>query len=189
MNISDVRTLILNEKNISHLKEVEDNSFNIKKLLGTKLTQSQSIKFGNIFQTIIKDIVKSKGGEVLTQKFADVYGVGETKLNKGHKDIDIWFLLDGKMYYFEAKTNLDLDSEKSKATDTKVEDITQWMKNNYVDYEIYSGVLSCWWDKEPGLPVKVKNVVFMKEFFEIIGVDISSEEYYHIMKEFGQSLK
>lgn len=189
MNILDIKKIIINEKNISYLEDKEDNPFNIKKLLDTKLSQSQSIKFGNMFQLIIKDIIKSTGREVLTQQFADVYGVGESKLNKGHKDIDIWFISDNKMYYFEVKTNLDLDSEKSKATDNKVNDITEWMKQNYKDYEVTSGVLSCWWDKEPGLPVKVKNVFFMKDFFEILKIDIKREDYYQTMKEFGKLLK
>lgn len=189
MKSIDIKSIVINEKNISCLQDKSDESFNIKKLLGVNLTQSQSIKFGNTFQNIIKDIATSVGAEVLTQQFADVYGVGDTKSNKGQKDVDIWFKLNNKMYYFEAKTNLDLDSEKSKATDSKVEAISSWMKTNYPEYEVVSGVLSCWYTKETGLPVKVKNVVYMEDFFKLLDIEFSKEEYYNLMKEFGKSLK
>jgi hypothetical protein len=185
MNI-DIKSLIINEVNINSLKDVSKDSFNIKKLLGVELTQSQSIRFGNIFQKIVKDIVKSAGGQIIPTQFADVYNVGETKQNKGKKDVDIWFKLDNKMYYFEAKTSLDLDSEKSKATDSKVLDISNWMKDNYSDCEVISGVLSCWFKKEQGLPVKVKNVFYMEDFFKILNIEIDSVEYYSMMSDFGK---
>ena len=185
----DIKSIIINESNISYLSDIGGDSFNIKKLLGVNLTQSQAIKFGNMFQNMIKDIIKSAGGEVLSQQFADVYGVGDSKSNKGQKDVDIWFTLNNKMYYFEAKTNLDLDSEKSKATDNKVRAIAEWMKSNYPNYEIISGVLSCWYTKEFGLSVKVKDVFYIEDLFKILNIECSGDEYYQIMRDLGKSLK
>lgn len=185
----DLRSLLITEKNINLLKKGENNSWNIKRLLQIDLDQSQSIRFGNMFQDFVKSVVTSAGGKVLSQQFADIYGVGETKSNKGQKDVDIWFTYKERMYYFEAKTNLDLDSEKSKATDLKVVDISIWMKMNYPEYEVISGILSCWWTKEAGLPVKVKDVYFMEDIFKILEIDVSKDEYYEIMKDFGTSLK
>lgn len=184
----DIKSIIINESNINSLKDESKDSYNIKKLLGVELTQSQSIRFGNTFQKIIKDIIKSAGGQVIPTQFADVYNVGETKQNKGKKDVDIWFKLNNKMYYFEAKTSLDLDSEKSKATDNKVSDISVWMRSNYSDYEVISGVLSCWFKKETGLPVKVKNVFYMEDLFKILDIEMTSDEYYSMMKDFGKSI-
>ena len=132
-----------------------------------------------------RDVITSAGGEVVNQQFADIYGTG-TKSNKGKKDVDIWFKYDNKIYYFEVKTNLDLDSEKSKATDSKVDAISSWMKSNYKDCDVVSGVLSCWYTKETGLPVKVKNVFYMSNLFKILDVQLSSDEYYSIMKDFGK---
>ena len=60
----DIKSIVINESNINSLKDENKDSFNIKKLLGVELTQSQSIRFGNIFQKIVKDIVKSAGGIV-----------------------------------------------------------------------------------------------------------------------------
>jgi len=69
----DIKSIVINEENINGLQDKNDDSFNIKKLLGVSLTQSQSIKFGNTFQNIIKDIATSVGAEVLTQQFADFF--------------------------------------------------------------------------------------------------------------------
>lgn len=188
MKTIDIKSILINEKNINLLKKNENTSWNVKRLLDTDLDQSQSIRFGNMFQEFIKSVVIAAGGEVLSQQFADIYETGNTDTNKGLKDVDIWFKLNSKMYYFEAKTNLDLDSEKSKATDNKVEDVTNWMKKNYSDDEVVSGVLSCWFKKETGLPVKVKNVFFMCDLFSILDIEMTSEDYYTIMKELGKSL-
>ena len=92
------------------------------------------------------------------------------------------------MYYFEVKTNLDLDSEKSKATDVKVKDITNWMIERYPECEVSSGILSCWYKKEVGLTVKVKNVIYMEDFFKIIDIDVSEQYYYSLMCDFGSTL-
>jgi hypothetical protein len=187
MNTLDIQSLLINEKNINLLNDVNSENWNIKKLLGVNITQSQAIKFGTVFQNFAKSIIHSAGGEVITQQFADINDTGNST-NKGKKDIDIWFKFNSKIYYFECKTNLDLDSEKSKATDTKVDDITNWIKNNNEGVEVVSGVLSCWFTKEIGLPVKVKNVVFMSDFFNMIGIDMTSDDYYNLMKEYGKSL-
>lgn len=189
MKSIDLKSLLITEKNIELLKKNDQLAWNIKKLLDVNLDQSQSIRFGNMFQNFIKSIVIEAGGEVLSQQFADIYGVGDSKTNKGQKDVDIWFYYGDVMYYFEAKTNLDLDSEKSKATDQKVELISEWMKINYPDKKVVSGVLSCWYTKELGLPVKVKNVYFMQDLFKLLQLQISGDEYYNVMKEFGKSLE
>lgn len=189
MKSIDLKSLLITEKNIELLKKNEKDAWNVKRLLGVDLSQSQSIRFGNMFQNFIKSIIVEAGGEVLSQQFADIYGVGETKTNKGQKDVDVWFNFKGKMYYFEAKTNLDLDSEKSKATDQKVEAISNWMKINYPNDEVVSGILSCWYTKELGLPVKVKNVVYMERFFNLLGIEITKEEYYSVMRDFGKMVK
>jgi hypothetical protein len=62
------------------------------------------------------------------------------------------------------------------------------MKKNYDDIEVFSGVLSCWFKKETGLPVKVKNVFFMSDLFNILDIEMTSVDYYGIMEELGKSL-
>ena len=105
---------------------VKDNTdFNVKRLLNNnKLNQSQSIRFGKIFEKFIKDLIKSRGYELINEGLIDVYETG-SKTNKGKKDLDICFIKEETIYYFESKLNLNLDSEKSKATDNKISDINE----------------------------------------------------------------
>lgn len=184
----DIKSIVINESNIDYIKDANEDSFNISKLLGIVLSHSQSVRAGNLFQKIVKDIVKSAGGQLIPVQFADVYNVGETKQNKDKKDIDIWFKIDNKMYYFEVKTNMNLDSEKSRATDKKVSDIANWISQEYPGYEVISGVISCWYEKEVGLPVKIKKSFFMKDLFKILDIEITRDEYYSLMKDFGKSI-
>lgn len=62
------------------------------------------------------------------------------------------------------------------------------MKLNFSQYEVVSGVLSCWFKKETGLPVKVKDVFYMEDLFKILDIQMTSEEYYSLMREFGKSI-
>lgn len=185
----EMRELLINEKNISLMAKKENTSFNIKKLLGVDIDQSQSIRFGNMFQEFIKNLVISKGGKILPSQFIDVYKTGNTKSNKGLKDMDIWFILDDIMYYFEVKTNLDLDSEKSKATDNKIFDITKYLIIENQNTKVKTGILSCWYKREHGLPIKVKTpVCYIEDMFKILNIQCTSDEYYKLMLDFGKSI-
>jgi len=183
------KKILLTEENIDYLKDEKIESWNIKKLLGIKLSQSQSIKFGFVFQDLVKKLIISAGGVIIDKKFIDIYNTGNSgKKNKGLKDVDILFSMNNIIYYFEMKTNLNLDSEKSKSTDIKVADITNWVIANYPDNIVKAGVLSCWFKKEPNLEVKVKNVFYMEDLFGSLNIDITREEYYSVMAEYGKSI-
>jgi hypothetical protein len=179
---------LLTENNFKLMKEKPNNSFNVSKLLGTKLKHRQSINFGTVFQNFVRDLIKNCNGNLMELKYVDIYNVGNTSSNKGKKDIDLFFTLDNVMYYFEQKVNLDLDSEKSKATDKKVEDIAKWIKRNYPNYELHYGVLTVWYEKEIGLPVKVEKPFFMCDLFDILNLKITKEEYYDVLYSFGNEI-
>lgn len=183
------KKILLTEENIDYLKDEKIESWNIKKLLGINLTQSQSIKFGFVFQDLVKKLIISTGGVIIDKRFIDIYNTGNSgKKNKGLKDVDILFSMNNIIYYFEMKTNLNLDSEKSKSTDIKVADITNWVVDNYPDNIVKAGVLSCWFKKEPNLDVKVKNVFYMKDLFDGLNINITREEYYSVMAEYGKCI-
>jgi len=184
-----MREFLINDKNIKLMSVKKNTDFNIKKLLNNdKLDQSQSIRFGKLFEKFIKDLAKSKGYQIINEKLIDVFNTG-TKTNKGKKDLDICFTKDNTIFYFESKTNLNLDSEKSKATDKKIFDITNFLIKENKDEDIYSGLITCWYEKEEGMNIKTKtNLLFMKDFFKLIGIETTKDEYYSIMSDFGQMI-
>jgi hypothetical protein len=179
---------LLTENNFKLMKEKSISSFNVSKLLGVPLKHSQSVIFGTVFQNFVRNLIEKCDGIIMELKYADIYNVGDTSLNEGKKDVDLFFKFDNKMYYFEQKVNLDLDSEKSKATNKKVEDIAKWIKTNYPNIELHYGVLTVWYEKELGLPVKIENPFFMSDLFNILKLNIPKEEYYETFNSFGMNI-
>lgn len=184
-----MRDFLINEDNVKLMSVKENTDFNVKKLLNNnKLDQSQSIRFGKIFENFIKNLIKSKGYKLINEELIDVYGTG-SKTNKGKKDLDICFVKDDSIFYFESKLNLNLDSEKSKATDDKISEITDYLITENKDVSVFSGLITCWWEKEEGMSITTKtNLLFMKDFLELLDIKSSKEEYYTMMSDFGKMI-
>jgi len=184
-----MRYLLINDENIKLMSVKENTDFNVKKLLNNDiLNQSQSIRFGKIFQKFIKGLITSKGYELINENLLDIYETGGTT-KKGKKDLDICFIKENTIFYFESKLNLNLDSEKSKATDNKILDITNYLIDKNKDLNVFSGIITCWWEKEEGLSITTKtNLIFFKDFLEILSIESTKEEYYNLMSEFGSMI-
>lgn len=184
-----MREILIKKENIDLMCVKENTDFNVKRLLNNnKLDQSQSIRFGKIFENFIKDLIRSKGHELINEELIDVYGTG-SKTKKGKKDLDICFIKENTIFYFESKLNLNLDSEKSKATDDKISGITEYLILENKKKDIFSGLITCWWEKEEGMSITTKtNLLFMKDFLEILGIKTTKEEYYTLMSDFGKMI-
>lgn len=178
----DLEKILLTEEFISKMGNEPVKDYNVKKLLNNpNLTQSQCIKFGKIFEGFIKGIISNFNYEIIHEEYISIIGK--------QKDVDICFIMGDKIYYFESKLNLNLDSEKSKATDKKISDVTNQLQKIHPDKEIMSGLLTCWWEHEKGINVKTKTKLFyMKDFFELMGAKTTKENYYSTMKKFGEQI-
>jgi hypothetical protein len=187
ITINDLKGMLISKKYISKMKHIEKNAWNVSKLLGKLLTQQQSIKFGNMFQDIIKEWITSFGAVVSEVHFVDCYETGNKKGNKGKKDMDLLFTYNGILYYYECKVSAGLDSEKTKATNKKVQDITDYLTKTQT-LPVVSGVLTAWYEKESKMSVTVNNVVFMSDLFNIFDFTISKEEYNSMLNEFGKQI-
>lgn len=197
-----MKEFLINNENVELMSVKENTDFNVKRLLNNnKLDQSQSIRFGKIFEKFIKDLIKSKGYELINEELVDVYGTG-SKTNKGKKDLDICFkigsspiatrwisLKENTIFYFESKLNLNLDSEKSKATDDKITNIKEYLIQENKENDVFSGLITCWWEKEEGMSITTKtNLLFMKDFLEILDIETTKEDYYNLMSDFGKMI-
>lgn len=189
-----IRKMFISKKNIEEMRKGGKKFvYNIRTFLKNKnLTHSQCIRFGQLFQHTIKhDILASiPNVEIIPLTYFDIYGLGDTKYNKGKKDADVLFKYNNILYYFEVKTNLELDSEKAPATDQKIIDFNNYFKMNLEKYNcerVMSGCLTCWYEYEKGLPnnLKTSDIYYMGDFFKILNIDISKEEYMKIMSDFG----
>ena len=168
-------------------KKTNSNSL-IKKWLGNPaLTQAEVIAFGKRYEKWLSCIVSEKY-EVLTLT-KDLYITPEgqfTTKKKGNKDIDNLFI-DHKnriVYYHEVKCNLNLDSEKSKVTASKVRRIEEQLKGLYPGYDVRVSILNMAWEgtkKEMhGVPIK-----YAKDYFAMAGLD-SLAWYNEMGKDLGK---
>lgn len=193
MNIRLFEEIVLAPNIINGMRKKKKDDFNLAKFLGVNIDQSQSIRFGKHFEEIVKNTIKASPNTKLEKDnlfYLFKNDDKNSKSNKGKKDVDIFFQKDDKYYYFELKTNMNLDSEKSKATDEKIKNVTNFFQNKY-NKKIISGCLTCWYENEKGLVNKLKSdIYYMKDLFKLLGEDIpTKEEYYNAFKTLGQIIK
>ena len=112
--------------NCSSNKKIDINSLSY--LIDYELSQSDCIKIGVGIENILKDFILEN---------TNLKNI-KTKNKKGIKEKDHLFMDINKkiIYYAELKSNLNLDTEKSKQTYKKCLDIEKELQEEYKDYEI-----------------------------------------------------
>lgn len=112
--------------NCSSNKKIDTNYLSY--LIDYELTQSDCIKIGVGIENILKDFILEN---------TNLKNI-KTKNKKGIKEKDHLFMDINKkiIYYAEIKSNLNLDTEKSKQTYKKCLDIKKELQEEYKDYEI-----------------------------------------------------
>lgn len=110
--------------------KVDENSF--CSLLDVQLSQSQKIKTGKLMEHIISDYILS---------LSTVQNI-RPKNRKGFPEYDHLFLKDDVIYYAEIKANLNLDTEKTKATIDKCMYNVSRLKQDFPGKTIRWGLVS-----------------------------------------------
>ena len=180
---NDIKQHLINSKNIQSMVKKPIKDFNVKRLLNNPtLDQSQSIRFGKVFESFIKSIISELGHPILYEDLVSIP-------YKGQKDVDLCFIKDDVVYYFECKINLNLDSEKSKATDEKIDNIEQFLKTKHPGKTIVVGCLTCWYEKEAKMHITPKvKIFFLKDLLQLLGYNISKQECTDMYYEFGRNI-
>ena len=157
------------------------------------LPQNVSIKFGRVYEEALNDlIVQSTEYEALTNSVAKTFITPDGKLTnvaKGNKDVDVLFKKNNTVYYREVKCNLLLDSEKSKATASKVVDISSRLQKLFPGCEIDAALLNMDWC---GAKTNLHGVriEYAGEFINRLGLNtICEKEYLDIGKNIGYYYK
>lgn len=153
--------------------------------------QSFYIKVGRNFEKWFKFVAEnSEGFELLPD------GVTKEVLNGESKDIDFIVLnkTDKVVYYYELKSNLELDTEKLPATINKVNVIREYLTNMYPQYKIECGILHWAVYNRDILPKKYLgkirqaedkgvSIIYPTDLFTILNQDITEEEYYKMFTD------
>lgn len=118
--------------NNSYLNSVKSNKrrniHSLSYLIDYKLSQSDCIKLGIALEKVLSDIIFNET-ELICIKSKNIKGVKE----KDHLFIDHYYNI---IYYAEIKSNLYLDTEKTKATIKKCKKIKEELKEKYKGYII-----------------------------------------------------
>ena len=165
-----------------------------------ELTQSKRIQLGyrleNALNRAINDhpetvSLKGRGTSLWMQLVTNKMSTRGT--GKGKKDMDCCFTLinkDGYVYYFEIKTNLNLDTEKSKATIEKVKKITTCLEESEsYPRGVFSSHLSPFWDNTDVVissTMKHADIMFFGQFCELMGWTITRADWIDMLQDVGK---
>jgi hypothetical protein len=159
---------------------------------GDKISeQSFYIKVGRNFEKWFKFIAEnSEGFELLPD------GITKEVSNGESKDID--FIIVNKseniIYYYELKSNAELDTEKLPVTIDKVKVITEYLTSKYPQYQIESGILHWsvynknilskkYFNKFKKAEASGVNVIHPTNLFDILKQNISEKDYYTMFRD------
>lgn len=152
-------------------------------IINRLLSQSESIRLGIAIECYLRDFIENKTRLKNVNK----------KNCKGQKQKDILFIDYNQkiIYYSEIKTNLNLDTEKSKSTYIKCQDIVKELEYEYKDFQIKWCLLGARYISCHEISEKVKkkyieikdNLFGINEFFQMFDIDlvVSNEEYKELL--------
>ena len=170
-------------------KQVDSLVFECLGLETDKSTQSLVIQFGNKIEDFW-NIVLSHCSR--TENLIEGKGNDRINVNGKSRQIDHFFKTvdDGDKNYLESKCNLDFDSEKSKASNAKVQELAIILKADLSGY--FCPVAR---NIDNSVSIKYRNkglkVYSVNDMIEILGDEcpFTIEEYFSFLKFAGSLLK
>lgn len=161
-------------KNCSSNKNKDINSLSY--LIDRDMSQSECIKLGIGIENVLSDLIL---------KYTNLKNI-KLKNSKGKKETDHLFCDEEKkiIYYSELKSNINLDTEKSKSTINKCISIVFDIKNTYPDYEIKWCLLALRYTDNKCIPHTLKrkyetinsNLYGINEYLDILNIDLYFNE-------------
>lgn len=153
-------------------KDISSLSYLINDEYLETLTQSEFIKLGIAVETILADIIVEKTSLLNIRP----------KNKKDAKEFDHLFKDDENkiIYYAELKSNLNLDTEKRKATVQKVKDNINTLKHKFKGYEIKGYLVGLRYTDKVSDKMKSSqyyklksikdNILGVNQYFQILGI-------------------
>jgi hypothetical protein len=171
-HILDLDNLISNNlylKKVSSNKKKDDAS--LCSLVSRPTSQSDNIKLGIAMESMFRDITSKCNPGLENIK---------PKNKKGHKERDILFRCDKtkQIYYAEAKSNINLDTEKSASTARKIISINEELRQQFPGYTINACLLALRYVNKEDIPQNLLNkytaidgfVFGVNDFLSLVGI-------------------
>jgi hypothetical protein len=148
--------------------------YSLKYYIKRDISHSESIRLGLCLESVFRDIIIKHSGLKCIKQIN----------TKNKHERDHLFKDDSSVFYAEIKSNLCLDTEKSKATDNKCSDIHQELENEFVGLNVKSFLVCLRYLRNSEVPMliqkKFKTKIFgINDYLSSLGVSIifSTEEY------------
>ena len=142
--------IIESNKYIQNCKSNKKKDINsLSYLINQDLSQSDCIKLGICLENILSDLICN---------YTSYKNIKE-KNKKGDKEKDLIFIDEDnkKIFYAEIKSNINLDTEKSKATEEKCINIKDELINKYPEYEIIMRLVATRYYTKSIIPSNIYN--------------------------------
>lgn len=142
----------------------------LRYLVKRELTQSQCIKLGYAVEKLLSDLVLSLNKDITSIK---------VKPGKGEKETDHLFLYKNQIIFSEIKTNLNLDTEKTKSTVDKCKSISEKLKEMYpekVNWKIVGARYATRVPKATSNKFKCNQVCSVNEYLELFDTEFKFTE-------------
>lgn len=147
------------------------------------LSHVESIQLGKVLETFLGQLVDES---LITRRL----GLKNLFLSGGYKkQIDLVARIQNdKIYFFEVKTNCELDTEKFPETKRKINEIVAEMKLHF-GTEVQGVILTPWWEFEKEMPLQYADtaIMFAKQFFDLISLEYSRDEWYNDLNELAKT--
>lgn len=181
-SIAELSKLVSENCYISNSTSNKSRDINsLSYLINRQLSQSDCIKLGIGVEKSIADIITSYNEE-------GIINIKPPNIN-GQKERDHLFKNDDKklIYYSELKSNINLDTEKSKITIDKCNNIVAELKLKYPEYNIKWCLLSLRYISNNDIPTRIKskyisinnNLYGINDYINMFGIKYTfTEELY-----------
>jgi len=158
-------------------------------LWGSFSRQSTNIIFGHVIEASFNALIPSK----YYLGISHIRPEAETK----RIQLDILFMKDNVVYYFESKNNINLDTEKMPACIEKISKVKTALASRYPEYVVVAKILTSRFPTTQAIPREFfkngltnMNVIGYNDFFEIIGEEtINEEEWCKIIRRQGEKIE
>lgn len=185
INTDNLLEIINNNKYINNIKSNKNkNTESLSYLVDIKLSQSDCIKLGFCLEKILLDLILYNTNYVNIKNKNIIH----------KKETDHLFLdnINKIIYYAELKSNLNLDSEKSKYTCYKCNEIHKELQIEYPNYKIVWNLVSLRYLNKNDLSKNIRNkynnisnnIIGLNEYLKILKINLifSNKEYKNFIK-------
>ena len=190
--IDDVYNLINKNEYIKNCKSNKKKDFNsLSYLIDKNLSQSDCIKLGIGMEKFLVDLILKYSNDVKSIKEKNTKGIKE----KDHLFIDEKNKI---VYYSELKSNINLDTEKSKTTSNKCLEIVKQLEETYKNYQIKWCLLGLRYLDYNEIPKVIQgkytnikeNLYGINQYLNMLNISISltKEEYKKLLNKISDTM-